>query len=98
MAANYTVKPPESLVIERGNPSHSWTLWKRRFEIYLKATGATTEPDEKKVGLLLNHIGDEGLDIYDSFTFLPIHPNPIEGLPETSRRPKQLCHYSTEVW
>ena len=33
------------------------------------------------MGLLLNHIGEEGLDIYDSFTFLPAHPNPIQGQP-----------------
>ena len=33
------------------------------------------------MGLLLNHIGEEGLDIYDSFTFLPARPNPIQGQP-----------------
>ena len=43
--------------------------------------GSSTEPDEKKVGLLLNHIGEEGLDIYDTFTFLPARPNPIQGQP-----------------
>ena len=42
---------------------------------------ASTEPDEKKVGLILNHIGEEGLDIYDTFTFLPALPNPIQGQP-----------------
>ena len=80
MATN-SVKPPESMKIERGNPSHSWSLWKRKFDIYLRATGSSTEPDEKKVGLLLNHIGEEGLDIYDTFTFLPARPNPIQGQP-----------------
>ena len=74
-----SVKPPDN--IERGNPSHSWTLWKKKFDIYLRATGSSTEPDEKKVGLLLNHIGEEGLDIYHSFTFLPARPNPIQGQP-----------------
>ena len=67
--------------IERGNPSHSWSLWKKKFDIYLRATGSSTEPDEKKVGLHLNHIGEEGLDIYDTFTFLPARPNPIQGQP-----------------
>ena len=49
MTAN-SVKPPETLKIEWGNPSHSW---KRRFDIYLRATDSSIEPDEKKVGLLL---------------------------------------------
>ena len=79
--ATNSVKPPESMKIERGNPSHSCSLWKRKFDIYLRATGSSTEPDEKKVGLLLNHIGEEGLDIYDTFTFLPARPNPIQGQP-----------------
>ena len=92
MAAN-SVKPPETLKIERGNPSHSWSLWKRRFDIYLKATGSSTEPDEKKVGLLLNHIGEEGLDIFDCFTFLPQAPNPIQGQPP--RQAEDPNHYDT---
>ena len=79
--------------IERGNPSHSWTLWKRKFDIYLRATGSSTEPDEKKVGLLLNHIGEEGLDIYDTFTFLPARPNPIQGQPALPM--EDLNHYET---
>ena len=74
-----SVKPPESMKIERGNPSHSWSIWKRKFDIYLRATGSSTEPDEKKVGLLLNDIGEKGL--YDTFTFLPACPNPIQGQP-----------------
>ena len=80
MATN-SVKPPECMKIERGNTSHSWSLWKRKFDIYLRATDSSTEPDEKKVVLLLNHIGEEGLDIYDTFTSLPARPNPIQGQP-----------------
>ena len=94
MAAN-SVKPPELLKIERGNPSHSWSLWKRRFEIYLKATGSSTEPDEKKVGLLLNHIGDDGIDIYDSFVFIPQHRNPVQGHPAIPAEDPN--HYDTVV-
>ena len=47
-------KPPEPLEILMGNPAHSWGKWKQKFEIYLKAIGASKKPDEMKVGLLLN--------------------------------------------
>ena len=65
-----SVKPPEQLEINRGNPSNSWTLWKRNFEIYLRATGCSSEEDDRKIGLLLNHIGDSGIDIFESFRYL----------------------------
>ena len=35
--------------------------------IYLKAIGAAKKPDEMKVGLLLNHIGEPCLEIYSNF-------------------------------
>lgn len=56
-------KPPEPLEILMGNPAHSWGKWKRKFEIYLKAIGVSKKPDEMKVGLLLNHIGEPCLEM-----------------------------------
>ena len=44
-------KPPEPLEILMGNPAHLWGKWKQKFEIYLKAIGASKKPDEMKVGL-----------------------------------------------
>ena len=70
------VKPPEALEISTGNPAHSWGKWKQKFEIYLKATGASKKPDEMKVGLLLNHIGDPCLEIYSNFVYLPERDDP----------------------
>ena len=68
-AAAAFVKPPEEIQLSAGNPAHSWGKWKRRFEIYLQATGSPTQPGAQKVGLLLNHIGDAGIEIYANFTF-----------------------------
>jgi len=51
-------RPPVPLEISTGNPAHSWGKWRQKFEIYLKAIGAAKKPDEMKVGLLLNHIGE----------------------------------------
>ena len=68
-AAAAFVKPPEEIQLSTGNPAHSWGKWKRRFEIYIQATGSSTQPGAQKVGLLLNHIGDAGIEIYANFTF-----------------------------
>jgi len=69
-----SVKPPELLEICSGNPAHSWEKWKLRFEICLQATGTSTKRDVQKVGLLLNHTGDRGIEIYWSFHFSPETP------------------------
>ena len=63
-AAAAFVKPPEEIQLSTGNPARSWGKWKRRFEIYIRATGSSTQPGAQKVGLLLNHIGDAGIEIY----------------------------------
>ena len=73
------VKPPEALEISTGNPADSWGKWKQKFEIYLKATGASKKPDEMKVGLLLNHTGDPCLEIYSNFVYLPERDDPAGG-------------------
>ena len=58
-AAAAFVKPPEEIQLSTGNPAHSWGKRKRRFDIYLKATGSSTQPGAQKVGLLLNHNDDK---------------------------------------
>ena len=50
-----------------------------KFEIYLKAIGAAKKPDEMKVGLLLNHIGEPCLEIYSNLIFLPERDDPAGG-------------------
>ena len=50
-----------------------------KFNIFLQATGASTKSDIIKVGLLLNHIGDEGLEIFENFTYLPQRHNPEDA-------------------
>ena len=72
-------RPPVPLEISTGNPAHSWGKWKQKFEIYLKAIGAAKKPDEMKVGLLLNHIGEPCLEIYSNFIFLPERDDPAGG-------------------
>ena len=72
-------RPPDPLEISTGNPAHSWRKWKQRFKIHLKAIGASNKPDEMKVGLLLNHIGELCLEIYSNFSYLPERDDPAGG-------------------
>ena len=66
------------LEISTGNPAHSWGKWKQKFEIYLKAIGASTKPDKMKEGLLSNHIGEPCLEIHSNFIYLPARDDPAE--------------------
>ena len=84
MADNFYVSSPKPLSFGGGNPSNAWEKWKLRFDIFLQATGAAEKTDSIKVGLLLHHIGDDGLEIYSNFTFLgedviqQIQPRPCQ--------------------
>ncbi|KAK5642690.1 hypothetical protein RI129_008857 [Pyrocoelia pectoralis] len=59
-------KIPAPLKFE-GNLSENFKRFKQRFEIYLLATGASEKEDKVKVAMLLNIIGEEGLEIYNNF-------------------------------
>lgn len=79
MADNLYVRSPDPLSVGGGNPSAAWKKWKLRFDIFLQATGASEKTDTIKVGLLLHHIGDDGLEIYSNFVFLGERPNPDDA-------------------
>lgn len=57
-------KPPSPLT---DYDIKNWTLWKQKFKIYLKAAGKEAVAEDIKIAILLNCIGDEGLDIYNTF-------------------------------
>lgn len=61
-------KPPEAMRFE-GNISENWRRWLQRYELYLAASGAVDKDDKIKVAILLHAIGDEGIDIFNTFTF-----------------------------
>ena len=56
-SGNIYVRHPELLQISIGNPAHWWGKWKQKFEIFLKAIGASKKSEEKKVEMPLNHMG-----------------------------------------
>ena len=83
------VRVPEAFSAKQagGNPAQAWDRWLVKFNIFLQATGAEDKTDKVKIGLLLNHIGDEGIEIFQNFTFLPERADPNGG--EEDRLPAE---------
>ena len=61
-------KPPQSLSLE-GNLSENWRKWEQRFQLYLKASGAEKKSDETKVAILLHCVGEEALEVHNTFIY-----------------------------
>jgi len=60
-------KLPQSLNLE-GNIQENWKKFKQAFNIYMTATGKNEKSDEVRIAMLLNIIGDEGVEIFNNFT------------------------------
>ncbi|XP_076666560.1 uncharacterized protein LOC143368070 [Andrena cerasifolii] len=52
-----------------GNIADNYKKYKQRFEIYLTANDFQQKSDEIKVAMLLNTIGEEGIEIFNNFDF-----------------------------
>ncbi|XP_063219170.1 uncharacterized protein LOC134529224 isoform X1 [Bacillus rossius redtenbacheri] len=61
-----TVNLPDALILS-GNVAAHWKTFKQNFEIYIIASGNDNKPDNIKIALLLNIIGQEGVDLYNTF-------------------------------
>ena len=61
-------KPPEALSLQ-GNPSENWRRWIQRFGLYLTASGKVKEDEKVQCAILLHLIGEEALEIYNTFKF-----------------------------
>ncbi len=63
-----TIKPPSNLNLTR-NVAENWKTWKQRFELYIKAAGLKDKSDEQKCAILLHCIGEDAIDVFNSFVF-----------------------------
>lgn len=70
MAKFIPVNQLEPLQVNVSDIAAKWKKWKRDFSNYADALAGEDLTDQRKVGLLKHVIGDEGNDIFDSFTFL----------------------------
>ena len=57
--------PPELNL--RENAVNNWKNFKQRFDIYLEASDNTEVSDKRKVALFLNFVGEEALDVFNTF-------------------------------
>lgn len=60
-----SLRPPEPLSID-GNLSVNWKRFKRSFDIFMCAADLKGKNDEIKINTLLNTIGPEAVEIFDS--------------------------------
>ena len=69
MAQRHVLSPPEPLILTQGNVSQNWKRFKQKWGNYEIAIGIATKDDKIRVATLLTVIGDEALDVYNSFTW-----------------------------
>lgn len=61
-------KPPGEMSFQ-GNLTENWKKWKQKFDNFLLATEKDGKEDKYKIAILLNLIGDEGVNIFNTFKF-----------------------------
>ncbi|XP_038139714.1 uncharacterized protein LOC119782701 [Cyprinodon tularosa] len=60
------LSPPTAMQLT-GNLADNWKRFKQRFNIYLTASGAGADDEKLKANILLHVMGEDALDIYNSF-------------------------------
>ena len=63
------LRPPSSFNFDDDNLPRAWKAWRKHFEFFLVATETDTKSEKVKTAMLLSCIGDQGREIYDTFTF-----------------------------
>lgn len=62
-----TLRVPDTLNCDSSSLHINWMKFKKQFTNYITASGFNKKTDAEKVALLLNLIGDEGNEIFESF-------------------------------
>lgn len=60
------LNPPSCMQLT-GNLADNWKRFKQRFNIYIAASGAESSDEKLKASIFLHVIGEDALDIYNSF-------------------------------
>lgn len=69
MASSGSLPAPSYLNLSDGNISQAWKKFKQKFKNYELAAGIKDKPGEIRVATLLTLIGDEALEVFNTFTF-----------------------------
>ncbi|GFU78977.1 transposon Ty3-G Gag-Pol polyprotein [Trichonephila clavipes] len=60
-------RPPAPLQFSLGSVEEKWRKWRQELKNYLLATEKDDRTDKVKIAILLNLLGSEGLEIYNTF-------------------------------
>lgn len=60
------LKPPRNLILE-GDVYGNWKKFIQGFNIYLTASGQSGASSEVKAAMMLNLMGEDGLDLFNTF-------------------------------
>ncbi|GFT79133.1 transposon Tf2-9 polyprotein [Trichonephila clavipes] len=61
------LRTPAQLQFSLGNVKEKWRKWRQELENYLLATEKDDQTDKIKIAILLNLLGSEGFEIYNTF-------------------------------
>ena len=73
------VKPIGPLRLD-GNIAENWRKWKQRWVLNAKASGVDSKDEETQCAVFLHTIGEEALEVYDTFTFTDEEADKIEPM------------------
>ena len=88
-----TLTPPNAMTFT-GNISESWKKWKQRWNLYSRASGVNGKEEEIQSAILLHVIGEEGVEIYNTFEFEDADKDKIKPL---IQRFEEYCVPKTNV-
>ena len=61
--------PPPTAMLFTGNLSENWKRFKQRLDLHLEVTDSSQKTEKVKTSIMLHVIGDEAIDIYNTFKF-----------------------------
>jgi len=61
--------PPSALKLDGSNLEQAWKFWTQKLDLYMTASGADQKPESTQLAIFLHLIGDEALQVYNTFTF-----------------------------
>ena len=73
------LKPLDALNLN-GDVAENWRRWKQRWSLFVIASGAHEKDENIQCATFLHMIGEDALNIYDTFTFTENEVNKIQIL------------------
>lgn len=75
-----TLPVPEKLKIKTGNLRRNWQLFRQTWKNYETATQLNGKPDDQRIATLLTVIGQDALEVYNTFQFTNAEEVTIEDV------------------